>query len=442
MTTDRHGNPMSGPADAIARYGFAVDRLLRFHPDVVTAAVGLVESWPDVPMGQALMAYLYLMSTDVPDLAEARRAGDVLRALPGNERERGHAEAIELWLAGDWHGASRRLDAVLRRWPADLLALALGHQLDFFLGDAVNLRDRPGRSLPELDPDDPHTAFVHGMHAFGLEESGDYQRAEGIGQRALDTNRDDVWGIHAMVHTFEMTGRVDTGLVFLRDRQADWGSGNLFTVHNWWHYALYCLEAGAPGEALNVYDAHIHNENSLGVPLEMLDASALLWRLLLDGVDCGDRFARLADAWAGRAVAEPWYVFNDLHAVMAFTGADRRGDGHAVIDRLTDYVERGHGTNVAMTAEIGLPACRAGRGVHRRPLRRRHCRVGTHPHGAPSLRRLARSTRRPAAHAARGRVAIGSSRLGARPDRRTAQPAREERVRVDAAGAGAADHRR
>jgi hypothetical protein len=176
---------------------------------------------------------------------------------------------------------------------------------------------------------------------------------------ALDTNRDDVWGIHAVVHTFEMTGRVDTGLAFLRAREADWGSGNLFTVHNWWHYALYCLEAGLPSEALNVYDAHIHNETSAGVPLEMLDASALLWRLFLDGVDCGDRFARLADAWAGRAAAEPWYVFNDLHAVMAFAGAARRDDGHAVIDRLTLYVERGHGTNVTMTAEVGLPACRA-----------------------------------------------------------------------------------
>ena len=100
----------------------------------------------------------------------------------------------------------------------------------------------------------------------------------------------------------------------------------------WLALALYCLEAGVPAEALSVYDAHIHNESSAGVPLEMLDASALLWRLFLDGVDCGDRFARLADAWAGRAAAEPWYVFNDLHAVMAFAGAARREDGHAVIN--------------------------------------------------------------------------------------------------------------
>jgi hypothetical protein len=359
MVADRHGNPMSAATEAVGTYDRAIDRMLRFHPDVVTVAGELTENHPEAAMGHALMAYLYLMSTDFPDLAEARRSADALGALALNDREQGHRVAIDQWLVGDWLAASRCLDDVLRRWPGDLLALALGHQLDFFLGDAANLRDRPGRSLPELDPRDPHTAFVRGMQAFGLEEAGDYHRAEEVGQLALDVNRDDVWGIHAVTHAFEMTGRVDTGLAFLRTREADWGYDNLFTVHNWWHFALYCLEAGRPLEALQVYDAHIHHGDSAGIPLEMVDASALLWRLLLDDVDTGARFAALADAWRGRAGAEPWYAFNDLHAVIAFAGADRLADGRAVIERLDHYVARAHGTNAAMTAEIGIPACRA-----------------------------------------------------------------------------------
>jgi hypothetical protein len=91
----------------------------------------------------------------------------------------------------------------------------------------------------------------------------------------------------------------------------------------------------------------------------MLDASALLWRLLLDGVDCAERFATLACAWADRTRSEPWYVFNDLHAVMAFAGADRRDDAHNVVERLTRYVGQARGTNAVMTAEVGLPTCRA-----------------------------------------------------------------------------------
>ena len=57
------------------------------------------------------------------------------------------------------------------------MALMLGHQLDFFLGDAHSLRDRPIRVLRELGDDHPHAPFVRGMAAFGLEEAGHYGEA-------------------------------------------------------------------------------------------------------------------------------------------------------------------------------------------------------------------------------------------------------------------------
>ena len=174
-----------------------------------------------------------------------------------------------------------------------------------------------------------------------------------------------MWATHAVVHTYEMRGRVDDGLRFLRTREADWSRDNLFTVHNWWHLALFVLEAGTPEEALGVYDRYLHNAGSAGVPLEMLDASALLWRLHLDGHDSGPRFAALAEAWSGRMADAPWYAFNDVHAVMALVGAGRFDDARAVVDRLARYAaERGAagrvpGTNRWMTSEVGLPAARA-----------------------------------------------------------------------------------
>ena len=96
---------------------------------------------------------------------------------------------------------------------------------------------------------------------------------------AIAVHPDDVWAIHAVVHTMEMRGLVDRGIPFLRSRVADWGDGNLFTVHNWWHLSLFELEAGHHAEMLDIYDRHLHNAEAAGVPLEMLDASALLWRL-------------------------------------------------------------------------------------------------------------------------------------------------------------------
>jgi hypothetical protein len=350
---------MRGEAEAVALYERATDALLRYHPDVIDATTELVAQHPDTPMGHALTAYLYLTSTDAPDVAVAKDAWSSMGAVPLGEREAAHHAAIGAWLNGDWIGAAATLDDLLRRWPADTLALQIGHQLDFFVGDAANLRDRPGRSLAALDPSHPHAAFVRGMQSFGLEESGHYGAAEAAGLAAVEVNPDDVWAIHAVVHVYEMQGRVDEGIRFLRAREADWGSGNLFTVHNWWHLALYLLEAGDVAGALAIYDAEVHHAASDGVPLEMLDASALLWRLVLDGHDTGGRFDALAEAWTPKLDATSWYAFNDLHAVMALVGAGRVADAERHVEVLTGQLQRNAGgRNVAML-EVGLPATRA-----------------------------------------------------------------------------------
>ena len=356
---DEHHNPMTGDLESIHRYDHAIDRLLRFDPDVVDLASQLVGVERPAPMAHALVAYLHLMSTDAGDLATVADALDALCTTTHNDREGLHAEAIGAWLRGDWTGAASRLDQVLKVWPTDLLALVLGHQLDIVLGDGQSLRDRPGRVLLEIDRDHPHAAFVRGMLAFGLEESGHFGQATDAGLAAVDVNPDDVWAIHAVAHTHEMQGRVDHGIRFLTQRQADWGDGNLFTVHNWWHLALFHLECEQHDRALEIYDTEIHHDGSDGVPLELLDASALLWRFLLDGVGTGGRFTPLADSWSAHTMKQPWYVFNDLHATMALAGAGRLGEAHELIHELDGWLDTASGTNARMTAEIGLPACRA-----------------------------------------------------------------------------------
>ncbi len=356
---DSHGNPMTGDAATIDLYDRAIDRLVRFHPDVVELSGELTAEQTQAPMALALAAYLNLMSTDPDDLGPVRSAHETLSRIQTNEREQAHRVAIGSWLEGDWSGAALRLDELLAQWPADLLALMLGHQLDFFLGDAQNLRDRPLRTLRELDPADDHAEFVRGMAAFGFEEAGHYGQALDAGLAAVESNPDDVWGIHAVVHTYEMQGRVDEGILFLTSDRTHWETGNLFTVHNWWHLALYHLEAGQPQRSLDIYDAEIHNDSSAGAPIELLDASALLWRLMLDDVDTGDRFAILADAWAPKVAGTPWYAFNDLHAVMALAGAGRLDDVRTVIEDRRRWLDGATGTNVRMTSQVGLPACRA-----------------------------------------------------------------------------------
>ena len=105
----------------------------------------------------------------------------------------------------------------------------------------------------------------------------------------------------------------------------------------------------------------LHHDQSAKVALEMLDATALLWRMHLDGIDTGDRWSTLADAWAEKTDNEPWYAFNDMHAAMAFAAAGRLDDIRALVARLRRYVAAAHSSvsNRSMTAGVGLPVCEA-----------------------------------------------------------------------------------
>jgi tetratricopeptide (TPR) repeat protein len=366
MHTDRHGLELTvANAAAVERYDRALHELLHFRAEVIEEARHSVEEDPGFPMGNVLRAYLRLLTTEADDAAAAREwwPGFLEQAagMRLTSREAGHVEAVSVWLDGDMQGAGDRLRLVSQAHPRDALALAVGHQIDFFTADATALRDRIGASLTAWSEDDPHYGTVLGMYAFGLEESGHYDRSEEVGRRAVELDAKDVWGIHSVVHTFEMQGRFGDGIRYFDDRRGDWSTGNFFTVHNWWHYCLYLLEAGEVNRALEIYDAVLHNEQSEGVALEMLDAAALLWRLYLEGVEQPERWAALADAWAPK-MDVPFYSFNDMHAVMSYVGSGRIAAAERLIADRERYVGEEHPpsvTNHRMTAQVGLPVCKA-----------------------------------------------------------------------------------
>jgi hypothetical protein len=364
MGVDQHGNVMTASPEAIAGYDDALDRLLHFKPSTAKAAALVRESDPTAPMAHAFNAYLGVLATEAADAAGAREEFTRFRVSADDgswtARERGHVAAAQAWLDGDIQHAGRILLQVAREHPRDALALAVGHQVDFFTGDALTLRDRIGASLAAWSPDDPHYAPLLGMLAFGLEECGSYGRSEQVGLQAVELDPKDVWGIHAVVHTYEMQARFGTGLQYLDAREQDWLTGNFLNVHNTWHYALFSLEKSDLATGLRLYDTVLHHAESDGYCMEMLDASGYLWRLLLEGEDQSERWQALADSWVP-AVAEPHYAFNDMFAVMAYVGAGRIAEAEALIAARRAWVAEAPAnvTNASMTRDIGIPVCQA-----------------------------------------------------------------------------------
>ena len=107
-------------------------------------------------------------------------------------------------------------------YPRDALALQAGHQIDFFTGNARMLRDRIARALPAWQSGMPGYHAMLGMQAFGLEEMGDYARAEKLGRAAIEIEPRDGWAQHAVAHVMEMQSRQRDGIAWMRANPEAW----------------------------------------------------------------------------------------------------------------------------------------------------------------------------------------------------------------------------
>ncbi len=361
MVIDARGVPVSGGSrEALADYETAIGRLQGYVGDPIAALDRAIEASPDFVAGhlaRALVLATFAERQFAP--AIARSIADARRhAGHANERERGLLAAAQALAGGRWHEACRSLDAVLVDHPRDALALQVAHLMDFYRGDAQNLRNRVERVLPHWSRDVPGYSFVLGMHAFGLEEMNQYPEAEEVARAALAIEPKDGWAVHAATHVMEMQGRVGEGIAWLVSREPDWAPDNGFAFHNFWHLALFHLDGGAYDEALALYDRVIHPEPAQML-LTLVDATALLWRLALEGADVASRFEEVAGEWEAKLEGEGgFYAFNDLHAALAFAATGREA-AIATLERRMARAAGGDDTNAAMTREVGLPLVRA-----------------------------------------------------------------------------------
>ncbi len=366
--TDIWGNPVShASADAIRRLENTMTLMNAYQADPIAEVDALLAEHPDFVMAHAFRAGALATAGDKAFEGELAKTVAAAEALAGkaNDRERLHIAAARSWLNGNFEQASEMWGRAALLYPRDVTAIQFAQLGDFYLGYSQMLRDRVARVLPHWDRAVPNYGFVLGMHAFGLEECGDYANADAVGRDAVALDGRDAWAVHAVAHVMEMQGRAADGIDWLESTSATWAPGSLFGFHNWWHQALFCLDAGDPRRAFKLFDEKV-SAGGFGQALELVDGSALLWRLSLLGHDVGARWTDIADKWATR-IEDGYYAFNDLHAMMAFIGANRRAEQAALI-QVAERAALGAGTNAMMTREVGLPSLKGfaafGRGAY------------------------------------------------------------------------------
>ena len=153
-----------------------------------------------------------------------------------------------------------------------------------------------------------------------------------------------------------MQGRAEEGIAWLRATAPDWTRSAGYAPHLWWHLALFYLDLSDTNTALQIHDDKLHG--GIGPETSVLvDASALLWRLHLRGVDVAARWRPVVRAWAQRQVGG-LRPFSDAHAMLAFVAAGCRSNAEELINTLLtsstrspDLYEIVHGA--------ALPVCSA-----------------------------------------------------------------------------------
>ena len=397
---------------ALALYEAALASLHGARGDAAARNDAALAHDPQLVAAHCLRAAALVLAGGAASLAPLTAALDELDALgsSANDRERRHAAAARAWLDGDTTLALARYGAIVVEYPRDSLALQVAHALDFRLGHREMLRDRIAEVLPHWDASVPGYGYVLGLYAFGLEENGDYARAEAAARESLRLEPDNASAIHVIAHVMEMQGRAKEGIDWLEATRPIWTANAGFSVHLAWHLALFHIDIDATPAAITIYIDSVA-PYAAAATNALIDATALLWRLELRGVNVRGLWRELAQHWARTLVGRR----ARFHAGARRAGV--RGCGHRAPRRSRrgaaaprpGHARGQHGTRPGPRGA----ADRRAAGLQPRRLRGRG---GANDDGARDripLRRQRRTVRFDPSDAGRGGSALAAGALGA-----------------------------
>lgn len=343
---------------AVDAYEVAVWNVVAHRPAAGAALAQALSVDPDMVAALALrgLANVMLARSETiaaarGDLACARRA---LASRGGAPGERALIGALENAATGRLLNAAAILDAHVAGNPCDLLAIKLAHGLRFMGGDVPGMLAGTSAALPSWSAATPGYGFVLGCHAFGLEESGDLAEAERIGRRAVECERADAWGLHAVAHVCEMEQRAEAGVEWLTIRRDDWMNCNNFAFHLEWHIALFHLAQDRADLALDLYDTRVRPTPTDDFR-DIANAVSLLWRLRQEGVELGARWDELAGI-ARRRAADTTLMFACLHNLLTLAAVGDLATARALVAEIAACAARDDGdqSHVARTVGLGL----------------------------------------------------------------------------------------
>lgn len=332
LSDDLSGIPTSLPADLIGSWNRVILGILSHSASTGPDLNRVLSAAPDFALGQAIrgVSCLLLGRAEMVEIARQAYAA-ALTGAPATMREIAFVHALGDWLQGRPSRAAARMQVMLTLNPRDALAMKMIQGLLFVMGRPAAMRASIEGVIGAWK-DHPARGYMLGCYAFTLEETGEFAKAERTGREGVSLAPNDAWGLHAVAHVYDNTGRARDGLDWLKGREASWAHCNNFRFHVWWHRALMHLDLGEYDTALALYDSDIRAEKTDDYR-DISNGASLLARLELEGVDVGDRWEELADLSEHRAT-DGCLAFADLHYMLALCGGDRNSAAAGLIARM------------------------------------------------------------------------------------------------------------
>ncbi|HEY3068321.1 MAG TPA: hypothetical protein VGL09_21230 [Methylomirabilota bacterium] len=330
--------------EALAAYDTAVRGLLSWDGATTAMFEKAVAADPGLALAHAGAAVCYFLEER---FADAGAAADRARAVTAlTERERGHVDALVLFVRGAAVDAERRMRAHIAAYPGDLIIVQRLYYLYFWQGRFPEMLE-----LTEaLVTADDGSGFLRGLHAFALGEGGRFPEAVRTAEGALADNARDAWAVHALAHALYDMGAAAEGVTRVPPaihpcRHLGW-----FRNHLLWHLALMHWSGGNYDRAAALLRAVFERAPS-AVPGELHDSISLLWRFELAGRPPGDRW-RPFTAIASRRLERHGLLFHAVHMAMALAAGGEWG----IAERHLDLMRAKAAKDASgLTGDVAIP---------------------------------------------------------------------------------------
>jgi len=367
MHTDSRGHQITTNDNAASNAcALAMDHYMERKSDVSKLLQTALEADPECAIAQAITGLMVHGARDVSlkpmVTASLEKAKQYASGI--TKREQLYIDALEYAHNGQLSDSVGCFESILKQAPTDGFALSLCQAELFWLGDMNRSLAASNMVADQWNESISGYSEFLGMHAFDLEEAGQYKKAEHFGREAVALNNANIWATHAVAHVLYMQSRHKEGVEWISDVQNNWQQVGQMQFHVWWHKCLFHLERGEHDAVLEGYDNWIRNPQHALVQampdlyIDLQNGASLLWRLEFAGVDVGNRWLEMAALVVPRLddMSNP---FTSAHFAVILSAVGDFDSCTKLTSAMSNFGQSDNGSLSVNYSKAGLPAANA-----------------------------------------------------------------------------------